>query len=100
MLAGMSAELSNVLGYVFGLIVSYLSHKFLTFKSKGGAKAEFPKFLVTVFFSYGLNFLTLLFCIKVININQYLSQIISGGVYVVTSFFFLKYFAFRSAYEK
>ncbi len=45
--------------------------------------------------SYALNFLTLVFCVRIININPYLSQIISGGVYTISGFIFAKYFAFR-----
>ena len=46
--------------------------------------------------SYTLNFLTLILCIHILKINPYISQIISGAVYTISGFVFLKYFAFRS----
>lgn len=95
MLIGLSAEVSNVLGYAIGLVVSYIAHKIWTFKSEASHKKEFPKFLTSVVTAYGLNLLMLVICVRVLSINPYLSQLISGGVYVVTSFFFLKYFTFK-----
>lgn len=95
MFAGLSAEVSNALGYTIGVFVSYLSHKFWTFKSDQGHKKEFAKFVAVVLTAYGLNLLILVICVRLLNINPYLSQLISGSVYVIASFFFLKYFAFK-----
>ena len=97
---GLSAEVSNALGYAIGSIVSYIAHKVWTFKSEASLKKEFPKFLTAVTIGYGLNLLVLVICVRVLSVNPYLSQLISGGVYVVTSFFFLKYFTFNSMLKK
>lgn len=96
MIVGLSAEASNAAGYAIGLAVSYMAHKIWTFKSQMSHKKEIPKFLASVGTAYGLNLLTLVICVRVLNINPYLSQLISGGVYVATSFFFLKYFTFTT----
>lgn len=98
MFIGLSAEISNGLGYAIGLVVSYIAHKTWTFESKASLKREFSKFVASIVIAYGLNLLVLVICIRVLDINSYLSQLISGGVYVVTSFFLLKYFAFKPVY--
>jgi putative flippase GtrA len=100
MFIGISPEISNIIGYAIGIMVSYTLNKVYTFQSKAHPKKEFPKFVLSLLTSYGLNFLTLVLCIHILKINPYISQIISGAVYTLSGFVFLKYFAFRSGYEK
>ena len=100
MFIGISPEISNIIGYAIGIIVSYTLNKIYTFQSKAHPKKEFPKFVLSLLTSYGLNFLTLILCIHIFKINPYISQIISGAVYTLSGFVFLKYFAFRNGYEK
>ena len=95
MYIGVLPEVSNIIGYTVGISVSYLLNKTYTFKSKTHPKKEFPKFVFSLLIAYGLNFLTLILCIRAFNINPYISQILSGGVYTVSGFLFSKYFAFR-----
>ncbi|WP_409212534.1 GtrA family protein [Desulfurella amilsii] len=99
MFIGTSPEISNIIGYAIGIIVSYALNKIYTFKSKAHPKKEFPKFVLSLLTSYGLNFLTLILCIHIFKINPYISQIISGAVYTLSGFVFLKYFAFRNQLE-
>lgn len=97
---GLSLELSNALGYAIGLLVSYITHKVWSFKSEASLKKEFPKFITAVTVGYGINILVLLICARLLSINPYISQLISGGFYVVTSFFLLKYFTFKSVAKR
>jgi Predicted membrane protein len=96
MFVGVSPEISNIVGYTVGISVSYVLNKIYTFQSKANPKKEFPKFVLSLLASYTLNFLTLVLCIHIFKINPYISQIISGAVYTISGFVFLKYFAFRS----
>lgn len=91
---GSSPEISNLAGYAVGICISYVLNKLYTFKSKVHPKKEFPKFAASLLLAYGLNFLTLIFCVRVIHINAYVSQIISGAVYTLSGFAFARYFAF------
>lgn len=95
MYIGVSPEISNIIGYAIGICVSYVLNKIYTFKSKTHPKREFPKFVISLLLAYVLNFFTLLICIRMIHINAYMSQIISGIVYTLSSFVFAKYFAFN-----
>jgi putative flippase GtrA len=97
MFAGLSPEVSNAAGYTIGAVFSYTANKTWTFKSTGSLKKEFPKFLASILVAYGLNLLTLVVCIRVFDFNQYLSQLVSGGIYVVSLFVFLKHFTFKQA---
>lgn len=95
MFAGLSAEISNAMGYAIGSIVSYTAHKIWTFKSDECPKKEFPKYLASILVAYGLNLLTLAVCVRVLDFNPFLSQFLSGGIYVASSFLFLKHFIFK-----
>jgi putative flippase GtrA len=95
MYIGVSPEVSNIVVYAIGIMVSYTLNKIYTFQSKAHPRKEFPKFVLSLLTSYGLNFLTLVLCIHIFKINPYISQIISGAVYTISGFVFLKYFAFR-----
>jgi len=95
MFVAVPPEISNIIGYIMGVIVCYTLNKVYTFQSKDHPKREFPKFVLSLLTSYGLNFLTLILCIHIFKVNPYISQIISGAVYTISGFVFLKYFAFR-----
>jgi putative flippase GtrA len=95
MFVAVPPEISNIIGYIMGVIVCYTLNKIYTFQSKDHPKREFPKFVLSLLTSYGLNFLTLILCIHIFKVNPYISQIISGAVYTISGFVFLKYFAFR-----
>jgi len=87
-------------GYAVGISVSYVLNKIYTFQSKAHPKKEFPKFVLSLLASYTLNFLTLVLCIHIFKVNPYISQIISGAVYTISGFVFLKYFAFRGSKDE
>jgi len=95
MLAGLSPEISNVSGYAIGSIFSYTTHKIWIFKSDARPQKEFSKYLTSTMGAYGLNLLTLVICVRLLDFNPYLSQFLSFGIYLVFSFLFLKYFTFK-----
>lgn len=94
MFFGLSPELSNVAGYSFGVCLSYLLNKFFTFKSRAKKGAEFLKFVISMLTAYILNFITLKVLLE-FQINAYLAQIISGGVYTLSGFLLSKFWAFK-----
>lgn len=95
MYIGKSPEFSNITGYIIGISVSYILNRYFTFNDKNNFFTGFLKFVLSMAISYILNFITLIYCIRVIGINPYLSQLISGVVYTISGFLFSKYFAFR-----
>ena len=95
MFIGFSPEVSNLVGYVIGIFVSYVLNKYFTFKKKKKNKKEFFKFIFSMLISYLLNLLTLLICYRILNIDKYLSQIISGVIYTLSGFIFSKFYAFK-----
>lgn len=91
-----SPETSNAAGYAIALGTSYLLNRRFTFKSKNLKRYEFGRFLLVFAMAYIANIFTLLITVRILEWNPYLAQIISGGVYVVSSYLLNRIFVFKS----
>jgi putative flippase GtrA len=96
-LAKMSPEVSNIAGYLVGLIVSYSLHKNYTYESKGRCHSEKLRFLAAVAVAYAANFIVLVILIHQIEMHAGMSQILAGIMYVTVSFIMNKYYVFKVA---
>lgn len=94
-LASVSPEISNFFGYLAGLVLSYILNRNFTFRSIQKRSAEFGRFLLVFGFAYSSNLVALLVFIRVLFIGPGASQILAGGVYIVTSYLLNKYYVFR-----
>jgi len=92
MFLGVSATISNAIGYGIGSIISFYLNKKYTFKSTLKSKIVIFKFFTVLAISYGANFLVLQQLLK--TINPYLAQIGSAIVYTIISFLLVKFFVF------
>jgi len=94
MLLGLSATISNIIGYALGGTVSYKLNKNYTFKSNANIKMRAIRFFTVLFIAYILNFLTLQWLLS--SLNPYLAQFIAAIVYTVSSFIMAKIFVFKA----
>ena len=78
--------LANVVGYILGLINSFIWNKKWTFKSKGPFSKEIIPFLITFIISYFANLVSVIFIVEVLKINPNISQVISMGIYTAVNF--------------
>ncbi len=92
----MSPQASNAIGYGISLYISYFLHRNLTFNSKQRKRDEVTRFLVVFLIAYASNFVALLVSIHKLGINEGLSQIFAGVVYVAVSFVMNKYYVFKT----
>jgi putative flippase GtrA len=95
-LAGMSPEISNVVGYAVGLAGSYVLNRNYTFRSTKRQRTEIVRFFACFSVAYILNFSVLLVSVHGLHMAKGLSQILSGLVYVVSSFLMSKYYVFKT----
>ena len=93
MFFGLSATVSNAIGYFFGAILSYFLNKKYTFKSTSQSRKEAIKFFTVLFISYIINFLTLQWLLTFM--NPYYAQLISAVIYTLSSFILAKFFVFN-----
>lgn len=94
-LLGLSAVLSNVTGYLFGLTISYALNRSFTFKSTSKSKTELLRFLIVFLIAYLANLGVLLASIRYAGMHEGMAQVLAGAVYVATSFLMNKYYVFR-----
>lgn len=88
-------ELSNFVGYFFGIMLSFLLNRSFTFQSKNSPLTEMPKFYLVTGIAYTVNLTILTFCYRLVLINPYLSQIIAGSFYVAIGYFLSKIWVFN-----
>ncbi len=94
MFFGFNPFVSNFIGYLIGIAVSYYLNKRFNFKSNKSHKEAFPKFFASLFVAYLANLIVLTVSIKIFLIDKYVSQIIAGVIYVGIGFLGSKYFVF------
>ncbi len=93
MFSGVSATVSNAIGYAIGAVLSYYLNSKYTFKSKNKGKMQALKFFMVLGLSYLLNFITLQWLLGFA--NPYVAQLISAAVYTLSSFILAKLFVFK-----
>jgi putative flippase GtrA len=87
--------IANLIGYIIGLISSFILNKKYTFKSKENSTKEILLFFILFGMSYLLNLCTVMFLMELINVDNTLSQIAGMLMYTVTNFLGNKYWTFK-----
>ena len=95
-----SAEMSNFIGYIIGIIFSFIANKIYTFNNNNRYNShECYKFLIGFVFSYIISFSALYIFINIILINNILSQVISCFLYTIVFYFINKSFVFNKSHS-
>jgi len=92
MFVGISATISNAIGYALGAVLSYYLNAKYTFKSTK-SRQQAIKFFTILAIAYLLNFATLTLLLNYL--NPYIAQLIAAIVYTLSSFLMAKTIAFR-----
>ena len=91
--------LANFIGYLLGLIISFILNRKFVFKAKGKIKGQFLKFLFSFFLSYFLNIFAFYICSEFINLNYYLALLIASCFYSVSFFILCNFFTFKKKFR-
>lgn len=94
--AGLSAVISNVIGYAIGLTVSYSLNRSFTFRSAAPAQREMVRFVAIFLLAYLANLAVLVILIRHLGMHEGVAQVIAGGVYFGLSFVLNKYYVFAA----
>ena len=78
--------ISNFIGYLFGLIISFMLNRKFVFKVEGKILSQFMKFIFSFFLSYLLNIFVFYISSEFINLNNYLSLLIASLFYSISFF--------------
>ena len=95
MYVGLSATVSNMVGYTIGASISYMLNSKYTFSSSVKSQKTMVKFFMILGLAYVLNFVTLQWLLTCV--NPYTAQLVSAIVYTVSAFILAKKFAFKEA---
>ena len=95
-LGGLTPELSNAVGYLVGLLVSYFLNRRFTFRSAQRRSTEFVRFVLVFLAAYTANLMVLILLIRGLGIHAALSQVIAGVVYIGTVYFLNKHYVFHT----
>ncbi|PAF51689.1 hypothetical protein BKH43_00145 [Helicobacter sp. 13S00401-1] len=82
--------IANIVGYVVGIVVSYLLNSFFTFKKK----ANFFMFVISMGVAWLANIIMLKVALE-LSVNVYIAQILAGIVYVIVGFGLSKIVVFK-----
>ncbi|MEJ8847068.1 GtrA family protein [Variovorax rhizosphaerae] len=93
-LLGLSAVVSNVLGFAVGLVISYVMNRRFTFRSVASAPREMLRFVLIFLLAYFCNLGVLLLLIKSVGMHEGIAQVPAGIVYFGISFILNKYYVF------
>lgn len=93
---GLGDALANVLGYAFGLTLSFLLNRRWTFRHSGALSRSVPTFLLVQAVAYLLN----LYCVLTLidwGVNSFLAQILGIPPYTVMSYLGSRYLVFADS---
>jgi putative flippase GtrA len=91
-----SEYISNIIGYIIGLINSFIWNRKWTFNSNLKIKETLFKFIVTFAISYLFQFVNLYLLRHYTTIDPYFCQLLSIIVYTLLNFLLNKYYTFKS----
>jgi putative flippase GtrA len=93
-LLGMKPVSSNMVGYAFGLVVSYTLNRSFTFRSAAAKKREIMRFLTIFMIAYLTNIGVLVLLTDHAGVHKGWAQLLAGAVYTVLFFVLSKYYVF------
>lgn len=90
-----SPEVSNTAGYFISFGTSYALHRRVTFRSDNAKRSEFLRYIAVFAVAFLANLFTLAVLVRLLGVHEGLSQILAGGVYVVTAYLLGRAYVFR-----
>lgn len=96
-LGGLTPELSNAVGYLVGLMMSYFLNRHFTFRSARRRSTEFVRFVIVFLTAYTANLIVLVALVRGLGIHAALSQVLAGVVYIGTAYLLNKHCVFQSS---
>jgi len=83
-----------VIANVLAITMAFATHKFFVYRTRGHVLLEYLRFYLVYGFAIAFGLLAMPFCVEVLGLNFYISQLLILGVTVITSFFGHQRFTF------
>lgn len=95
-IAHLNDFISNLSGYIVGLINSFIWNRCWTFASKSKIGYSAIKFLVSFLFCYVIQWGIVLLLTNISDINTYYCHLFGMVIYTIMNFLINKYYTFKS----
>lgn len=95
---GVHYILANVIGYGTGLMIGFILHRSITFRSQSDSmrtRSEFLKFVSVFAFAYSIQLYGLVYMVQTIGIVEWLAQILAIGIYTIINYLGNRVVTFR-----
>ncbi len=88
--------ISNIWGYLAGVILGFILHKTLTFQDKSNERSkQFAKFVTIFITAYIIQLISLAILVDLLSYPEFISQVIAAGIYTAINFVGNKIFTFK-----
>ena len=91
---GIEPHLAVIIAYPFGILHSYLWHKFFTFRSRGRSVKEMLRFTAISLLGFAVNYWTVYFLIAIL--SPYIAGVIATAFVTIISYIGHRSFSFRT----
>jgi putative flippase GtrA len=98
MVAGLSPEAANPVGYGCGLLCSFILNSRFTFADRARDRGQALRFGLSFILAYGLNFAALHLAIEA-SVEKFVAQALAMVVYQVSFFLMMRLFVFATPAE-
>lgn len=88
---------SNAVGYIVGLCVSFYLNKYYNFKSVSEKTNEFFRFCASFIVSFAINNISLIILIEWFDLPKFIAIIIAGCMYTTTFYLLSRMYVFKSS---
>ena len=88
-------KISNIIGYIIGVLNSFIFNKFWTFKSTANFKGEAVKFFAVFLVCFGIQFGFTVFFKEILLFPKEIATIGGMVIYTILGFFGNKIFTFK-----
>lgn len=86
--------ISNFLGYVGGIITSFILNKYVNFKSEGRIKMEFLIFIGSFVVAYSVNAMVLYSMVELLHQSKLVGLVVASATYTILFYLSSKFFVF------
>jgi len=96
--------ISTVIAWIIAVLFAYITNKLFVFKSMSYNKItvikEITAFFAARLFSLGFTLLFMFIAVEIINIDEFISKLVSNVFVVIMNYFFSKLFIFKNSKNK
>jgi len=83
-----------VIGNILAITMAFATHKFFVYRTRGHILVEYLRFYLVYGFAIAFGLIATPFCVEVLGLNFYVSQLLILGATVATSYFGHQRFTF------